>query len=239
MPEIYRSKPNGYKAKPDGYKAKNDKKEKGEKMTHKKGHVTDLGKKIAQGDENIYRNPLAAFYLLPARLNFETKERKEKVVLMVRKHPITNIPWLLITAALVFFPSLLVLLPTIADLPTQYQLVVGMVWYLIVIAYVIESFLSWFYDVNIVTDERVVDIDFHNLIYKQVADAKLDKVQDITYNQGGVFRTLFNYGNVYIQTAAEVPAFEFEAVPQPDKIVGIIRDLILEEEQEIVEGRVR
>ena len=52
------------------------------------------------------------------------------------------------------------------------------------------------FNVYIVTDERIIDIDFYNLIYKEVSDANIDKIQDVTYKMGGVVRTLFNYGDV-------------------------------------------
>lgn len=203
------------------------------------GAITDTGKTLQDGDTNYYKNPLKAFFFMPAKFYFETKERKEKIVLMVRKHPVTNLPWVFMAFILALLPKLFIFLPTINELPPDYQFVLGAVWYLIVTAYVLESFLKWFYDVDIVTDERVVDIDFNNLIYKKVSDAKLDKIEDITYTQGGVVRTLFDYGNVYIQTAAEVPAFDFLAVPKPDRVVAILRDMILEEEQEVLEGRAR
>lgn len=219
----------------DIYKAKDS----DSKKTAKTGPITDTGKTVQAGEENYYKNPLKAFFFMPAKFCFETKDRKEQIVLMVRKHPITNLPWFLMAVILSVLPKLFVFVPTIADLPADYRFVLGAVWYLIVIAYILESFLNWFYDVNIVTDERVVDIDFNNLIYKKVSDAKLDKIEDITYTQGGVIRTLFDYGNVFIQTAAEVPAFDFLAVPKPDRVVAILRDMIMEEEQETLEGRVR
>ena len=56
---------------------------------------------------------------------------------------------------------------------------------------------------------------------------------------GGVIRTIFNYGDVYIQTAAEVPTFQFLAVPKPDRVARVLQDLIIEEEKEKLEGRVR
>jgi len=112
-------------------------------------------------------------------------------------------------------------------------------WYMIIVAYVFENFLSWFFDINIITDERIIDIDFHNLIYKEVSDTKIDRVQDVTYRQGGVLRAIFDYGDVLIQTAAEVPSFEFLAVPHPHRVVKILNDLKIEEEQEAIEGRVR
>ena len=106
-------------------------------------------------------------------------------------------------------------------------------------AYILESFLTWFFNVYIVTDERIIDIDFYNLIYKEVSDANIDKIQDVTYKMGGVIRTLFNYGDVLIQTASEVPNFDFLAVPKPDMIARVLQDLRMEEQQELVEGRIR
>jgi hypothetical protein len=44
---------------------------------------------------------------------------------------------------------------------------------------------------------------------------------------------------VFVQTAAEVPNFDFLAVPKPDKIAKILQDLRIEEEIEKLEGRVR
>jgi hypothetical protein len=49
---------------------------------------------------------------------------------------------------------------------------------------------------------------------------------------GGVVRTMFDYGDVFVQTAGEVPRIEFEAVPHPDKVAKILRELCFLEEEE-------
>lgn len=184
-------------------------------------------------------NPLAAYYHFPDKVDFETKERKEKVVLLLRRHPVTNVAWILITALMILAPLTLSVFPLLSFLPSNFQSIAVLGWYLITTAFALENFLTWFFNVNIITDERIVDIDFHNLIYKEVSDCKIDNVQDVTYKMGGVVRTIFNYGDVYIQTAAEIPAFEFLAVPKPSKVARVLQDLIIEEEKEKLEGRVR
>lgn len=185
-------------------------------------------------------NPLSSFCYHPDRVSFETQDEEEKIVLLLRRHIITNVPWLLGAILMVLTPIIILpLFPILSFLPTNYQLIAILGWYLVTTAFILENFLSWFFNVNLITDERIIDIDFHNLIYKEVSDAKIDKIQDTTYNMGGVVRTMFNYGNVFIQTAAEVPTFEFLAVPQPDKVVKILKDIMIEEEQEKIEGRVR
>jgi len=184
-------------------------------------------------------NLLAAYCYFPDKVDFETRERKEKVVLLLRRHPITNAAWMLIVVLMIFAPLVLSIFPLLSFLPGNFQFIAVLVWYLITMAFILENFLTWFFNVNIITDERIIDIDFHNLIYKEVSDCKIDKIQDVTYKMGGVTRTIFNYGDVYIQTAAEVPAFEFLAVPKPNKVARVLQDLMIEEEKEKLEGRVR
>lgn len=106
-------------------------------------------------------------------------------------------------------------------------------------AFVFEQFLLWFFSINIVTDERVIDIDFFGLLFKHVSVAQIDKIEDVNYFQKGIFGAFFNFGNVLIQTAAEVTEFVFNNVPNPDRVVKVISELISEEEQEQLEGRVR
>lgn len=185
------------------------------------------------------KKPLSAFCFYPDGINFENRESQEKIILFLRQHPIVNIPWIIVVLLMLLAPFFVSEFPLFLNVPSNFLFIFVLMWYLLVTAFTIEKFLTWFFNVYIVTDERIVDIDFYNLIYKEVSDAKIDKIQDVTYNMGGVVRALFNYGNVLIQTASEVPNFEFLAVPKPDKVARILQDLQIEEEQEALEGRVR
>jgi len=204
-------------------------------------HLSEKSKSKVQKEKfpGSTHNPLSAFCYYPGNINFETKESKEKVVLLLRQHPITNVKWILIAFLMILAPIVLGAFPILSFLPPDFQFIAVLIWYLVTTAFVIQSFLTWFFNVYIVTDERIVDIDFYSLIYKEVSDANIDKIQDVTYKMGGVVRTLFNYGDVLIQTASEVPNFDFLAVPKPDQVAKILQDLRIEEEQEKLEGRIR
>ena len=182
---------------------------------------------------------LSAFNYLPKQVDFEMKQKEEEVILLLRKHPLTNVSWIFIAALMGVAPIVLSVFPLLSFLPKEFQLIAILGWYLITIAFLLENFLTWFFNVNIITDERIIDIDFFNLIYKRVSDTNIDKIQDVTYTMGGVTRTLFNYGDVFVQTAAEVPNFDFLAVPNPDKVAKILQDLRIEEEIEKLEGKIR
>jgi uncharacterized membrane protein YdbT with pleckstrin-like domain len=203
-------------------------------------HKTHPIKKTLYKDlPTMVHNPLSSIVYCPENMKFETMDNDEKIVLFLRKHWITNLGWTLMTLILFAVPTFVSITTVLNSVPENFKFMFILIWYLISTAYFIESFLTWFFNVYIVTDERIIDIDFYNLIYKEISDANIDKIQDATLKMGGAIRVLFNYGDVLIQTASEVPNFEFIAVPYPDKVLKILQDLRIEEQQEVIEGRVR
>lgn len=216
---------------PDLYKSET-KKEDTQKVLKPEG-------KSRHSESGHTHNPLAAYSYCPDNVSFETQDSQEKVILFLRKHPITNLPWILLAVLLAFAPAILTSFPLLSFLPVNFQFVALLLWYLVVTAFVLESALTWFFNVYIVTDERIIDVDFLNLIYREITEAKIDKIQDVTHSVGGVVRTIFNYGDVVIQTAGTAQNLEFEAVPEPAEVTKIIQELRIEEEQEVIEGRVR
>jgi uncharacterized membrane protein YdbT with pleckstrin-like domain len=184
-------------------------------------------------------NPLSAFCYEPHGIRFETQDERERIVLLLRQHPIVNVPWILMAILLAVAPSFLSAFPLLDFLPVNFQFVSILFWYLIVLAFVVESALSWFFNVYIVTDERIVDVDFVNLIYREISEANIDDIQEVNSIMGGVPATVFNYGNVRIQTSSANPTFEFDRVPNPTRVTEVINRLREEEEQETLEGRTR
>src|SRR5260221_8528760 len=177
---------------------------------------------------NHSHNPLGAYCYFPHNVSFLNKEPDEKVILLVRRHIITNLGWVLLVAGMLVAPVLLNYFPLLGFLPLKFQTVAILFWYLLTLAIAIQGFLSWFFSVNIITNLRVMDVDFENLIYRKVTDAKIENIEDVTVKMGSVVRTLFDFGDVLIQTAAEVPEVEFLAVPHQDRIDKLLSDLRLE-----------
>ena len=204
------------------------------------------GKKSVGGSINVYEQlksqrrggAFSSFSICPREWKFETQEPSEKIVLLLRQHPVVNVPWILLTGLLLVLPSFFSLLP-FELLPVRFQVMTIVIWYLMVLAFVLERFLEWYFNVYIVTDERVVDIDFYGLIYRDITVTQISQIQDINLKQLGGVAAIFNYGDVFIQTAAENREFDFLRVPNPGKVVEILYMLMQEEEQEMLEGRVK
>ncbi len=176
------------------------------------------------------------FLFMPEGIRFETQEPKETVILFLRQHWVTNFFWLSISFLFLLLP--LILFPGIfysGLLPVQFSLSLVeffvLVWYLGIFSYAFVNFLLWYFTVSIVTNERIIDIDFVNILNKKFAATRITKVEDVTMRKGGIMEALFDYGQVTIQTAAKEVMFEFDHVPHPDKVVRIINNLMGKKEE--------
>ena len=180
----------------------------------------------------------AAFIPKPTKLLIDILSEHEQIILVLRQHPITQVKFVLIVVAMLLLPMLFTSTNIFDFLPARYQFAAGLGWYLLIFGLIVESFLNWFYHVYIITDERIIDVDFLSMIYTDISTTKIDKIEDITSVNTGFLASLVDYGTVIIQTAATKQELQFENVPHPAKVVSLFNDLILEEELEKYEGRV-
>ncbi|MBI2641630.1 hypothetical protein HYW87_03490 [Candidatus Roizmanbacteria bacterium] len=167
---------------------------------------------------------LHAFCVKPG-YRFESQHTREEVILVLRAHPVTQLPWII--NSIVFLIVLIILnffLPSVLN-PAQifFANVFG---FAVIFAYIWFNFLGWFFNVGIITNERIIDVDFHSVLYKEVTEAQLGKVEDVTAKSGGFFASVFNYGNVFVQTAGTEVNIEFYNVPKPSEVTKIINQLV-------------
>lgn len=185
------------------------------------------------------RNPFAAFAVRPPGAYFASQHHEEQVLMVLRQHPIVNLRWILIAFVMILVPyTVLPLIPVFDVVPGRFQFFAFIGWYLLTLAFIVENFLYWYFNIYVITDERIVDIDFYSLIHRSISSAKIENIEDTTATTKGVLGSVFNFGDVNIQTAAEQREFEFLKVPQPATVTKFINELILEEEREKLEGRV-
>jgi len=209
-------------------------------VENKKEETLTEIKKTNNLKEKIYeivghtKHSLSSVLVNPDVFNFEERDNQEEILVVARPHWITNLSWILISILMILAPALLKFIPIIKDIPTKYSSLGILVWFLLTFAIIFENFLSWYFDVFIITDKRVIDIDFNNLLDKKFSEAKLSMIQDVTSRVSGLGQTMFNYGTIHIQTAAEVSYITFEKVPHPEKIIKILQ--LLREEKEISKG---
>ena len=101
-------------------------------------------------------------------------------------------------------------------------------FYLFVILFAFSNFVDYYLDVWIVTNERIINIEQKGLFSREISEKELGQMQDITSDVDGFFATVLNYGNVYIQTAAEKERFVFKEIPFADEVARRISNLVSE-----------
>jgi uncharacterized membrane protein YdbT with pleckstrin-like domain len=181
-------------------------------------------------------NPLSVFASDPVGVSFENQEKGEKIILLLRQHLATQI---MVVLEIVF----LFLLPIIVSpvvmvfrvdvfsyLGTNQVFWVVLCWYFFVLGFTFYKFIHWYFNVYILTNERIIDFDFKGVLNSETAYANLNQIQDVSPKIVGFSGTFFHYGDVYIQTASEVPEFDFESVKFPDEVAQrILAEVRIEE----------
>lgn len=173
---------------------------------------------------------LASFCENPKDIAFVNQEEDEKIILFLRRHFIKNLTWISTTLILLIIPIFLItpfnILNSIqAVIPLRFIIVFLAFYYLIIIGFIYTSFVNWFYNIGIITTKQIIDIDFTDIMYREVAKARIEDVIDVEYIQGGFLHSFFDYGNVFVQTEGIKPNFEFQSTPRPDRTADIIIDL--------------
>ncbi|MBI2985061.1 MAG: PH domain-containing protein [Candidatus Kerfeldbacteria bacterium] len=98
----------------------------------------------------------------------------------------------------------------------------GSLYFLFLVNLLYGFWLDYALDVFIVSDKRVVDIEQAGMFNRTVAEQRLYRVQDVTFEVKGLVRTFFHFGDVYVQSAGERQRFVFEDVPHPDRVAELL-----------------
>jgi uncharacterized membrane protein YdbT with pleckstrin-like domain len=88
------------------------------------------------------------------------------------------------------------------------------------------SYISWYFSVFIVTDQRFITITQKGLFHRSVADVGLEHIQSVNYEVAGLQPTLLGFGTMKIQTyIGDVIIHELHHPAHIQKrIIGILRD---------------
>lgn len=167
----------------------------------------------------------------PQKIRFAEQEENEHIEIFVRQHWFTNLGW--ITFA-IFLAVLPVVFPTVGrvlnftvffDIPLNITWALFVLWYLLIVAYILENYLFWYFNIYIVTDRHLVDIALQSLLSRNITEVRLADVESARTKMAGIASSLFNFGDVIVETAAERQNIQFLSIPYPDLVADRIQDL--------------
>jgi uncharacterized membrane protein YdbT with pleckstrin-like domain len=140
-------------------------------------------------------------------------KKDEKLLIIIRQHWIKLVlpifAWLLLTAVLLFW----------------LQNAVALIIILVTAIYPMAEYINWKYNLWAVTNMRVVDESGFFTRYSK--ESPLDKINNVEYDQPVMGRIL-GYGNVDIQTAAEMGETKYTLIHHPK----LLKDTITHAQEE-------
>lgn len=136
-------------------------------------------------------------------------KKDENVALVIRPH------WLLLV-----WPVILTVIGVILGIIiNHYGYAYGYIISFILICNLLYKIIQRNNNLWAVTNLRIIDED--GVFSNNSKESPLDKINNVTYNQS-LWGRMFNYGNVQIQTAAEIGATTYYMVEKPKKLKDTI-----------------
>ena len=176
--------------------------------------------------DHLQHNNNTSFMAFPKGLSFLGKEQEENVILIVRTHWIMYLPQILCAIFSLLLPFIFrLVIPELSEnlsLFIVFFILAGLVF----LSISVFTIVKWYFNVNIITDQRVVDLDFTSVMSHTSSEARLEKIEDVTHKQIGLIGSIFDVGTVYIQTAGAKAEIEFDNVPRPREVQDILYDLL-------------
>jgi hypothetical protein len=163
------------------------------------------------------------------------QKRDEKVHLFMRRHWIT--PLCIILSMIFMYGVPLAIVTYFQDdlmrllenpLVGPIIVLIGGTYILSVWLFAFLEFTDYYLDVWIVTNRRIINIEQKGLFKRFASELHLSAVQDVTSEVTGIIRTFLDYGNVFVQTAAEHVRFVFKDIKSPEevkeKVIRLVED---------------
>lgn len=150
-------------------------------------------------------------------------EPQEEIIFQLRKHWIVlGLNFFKVLVSLSLLLILIIILHPWRIFNSWLWLAAFTIWFLVTLVYGFYEWMVWYLDLYILTTKRIIDIEQKTLFVRQVSEATLDKIQDVTFEINGFLATLLNFGDVKIETAGKEIVITLEKVAQPEKIQKII-----------------
>lgn len=168
-----------------------------------------------------------------SKLYFPGRQPDETVMMAIRRHPIVigkRFTAFVLSLLIPFLMSFVIhryttLLDTSDSLLNAIAALATSMYYLIACMAMYHSWVNYYLDLWVVTNERVVSINQVGIFNRKVSELQLDRIQDVSSEVKGFIASIFKYGKVELQTAGREEHFEFTQVPDAEKVASEILEM--------------
>ncbi len=157
---------------------------------------------------------------------------ENKIVLFVHRHWGSFIGQFLLSSVMLVAPAVILMIIFLSDVKiagqfvTHFMVLGFSLYYLVVITVAFLAWISFYYDIYIITEDAIVDIIQEGFFGRKIAQLSLLRVQDVTSSIKGLLPTFFGFGDVLVETAGEQSQhFVLSNIPNPQEVSAKIMEL--------------
>jgi len=165
------------------------------------------------------------------RFHFKDLDQDEKIIQIVHRnwfYLFEQFFWMIVIVVVfmgginfipMFFPEIL------KNINNSVSLFAQNFFMLVIWLYGFMIWIDYYFDIWIITTERIINIEQKGMFARKASELRLQRIQDITTEVTGFMPTVFNYGDIRIQTAGTTEEFIFRTISDPYNVKNIIMDL--------------
>ncbi len=127
---------------------------------------------------------------------FDDQFDDEEVLLVFRRHPVVMRKGLVLG----MIGLLLGTLPALIKPEYSYFFGGLAAGFVLMIILFMPAWISWYFSVFIVTDQRFIQVSQKGLFHKSVVDISLQQIKSLNYEIAGLQETMLGFGTILIQT---------------------------------------
>ncbi len=147
----------------------------------------------------------------------------EKIIYFIHRHWFIFLCIAILLFFLLFAPGIIYILfllqapKILLTFSGPLSLLLG-IYLLLVLAFGLVLWINYFFDIVIITNHRILEIEQRNLFNRVIYAVEMSRIEDISVKVEGMFATFFRFGDLEIQTAGTARNFIFHQIPQPYRV---------------------
>lgn len=187
-------------------------------------------------------SPLVTLASYPFNIHVHGKNEDEIILLFIREHKVTLFFDILLYSIVLFVPYFIrislellnkYLLGNTISFGNFFQSTFWIAGNVLWLAYALRGyfniFFRWFYNINILTNNRLMDVDFIGIFSVRIEETSITSIEDVKDHQKGIIQSVFNMGDIEIFTASGKTTFSLNNVPKAYKVRDFMMDVIVAE----------
>lgn len=188
-------------------------------------------------------NPFTSLASFPMNIRIHDQNGDEYMLLFIREHKIILFINVLIYSIVAFTPFIARwlfiwtdenILNNFFGMENLFRLyndgwrIFLIMWFSFILTGFFNIFFKWFYNINTLTNQRFLDIDFISIFEIRVESATVKDIEDIKDTQNGILQSIFNMGDLTMLTASGGTEFNLDNVPKAHRIRDFIMDVAIQ-----------